>query len=383
MEKLVEYVDRRGSACLKWDLLERIYGDKDILSMWVADMDFRCPECVQEALREQMAYGAYGYHALHTRFMKAFAQWEQERQGYAVDMNHLRYAPGVVPAVNWCVETMTQPGDSIMTLPPVYYPFFSAVTANDRKLVLCPLRREGERYEMDYADMEEKIASEHVRMLIFCSPHNPVGRVWTREELEKLVKLCRKHNVTIVSDEIHQDFVFAPAKHIPLVTLEPDAVTLTAPSKTFNLAGMQTAVVIIPQDALREKWDAFTKRLHLNSGSTFGYLAGEAAYLHGAPWLEELKQIIYGNYLFLREKLLAALPELVIPPLEGTYLMWVDFGAYVKPEDQKEFFTKKCRIALDYGAWFKGDGETFARFNLATSRENVEKAAESVIAALK
>ena len=383
MEKLVEYVDRRGSACLKWDLLERIYGDKDILSMWVADMDFRCPECVQEALREQMSYGAYGYHAMHTRFMKAFAQWEQERQGYTVDMNHLRYAPGVVPAVNWCVETMTQPGDSIMTLPPVYYPFFSAVTANDRKLVLSPLRREGERYEMDYADMEEKMVSEHVRMLIFCSPHNPVGRVWTREELEKLVKLCRKHHVTIVSDEIHQDFVFAPAKHIPLATLEPNAVTLTAPSKTFNLAGMQTAVAIIPQDTLREKWDAFTKRLHLNSGSTFGYLAGEAAYLHGAPWLEELKQIIYGNYLFLREKLLAALPELVIPPLEGTYLMWVDFGAYVKPEDQKEFFTKKCRIALDYGAWFKGDGETFARFNLATSRENVEKAAESVIAALK
>lgn len=227
------------------------------------------------------------------------------------------------------------------------------------------------------------MVSEHVRMLIFCSPHNPVGRVWTREELEKLVKLCRKHNVTIVSDEIHQDFVFAPAKHIPLATLEPNAVTLTAPSKTFNLAGMQTAVVIIPQDTLREKWDAFTKRLHLNSGSTFGYLAGEAAYLHGAPWLEELKQIIYGNYLFLREKLLAALPELVIPPLEGTYLMWVDFGAYVKPEDQKEFFTKKCRIALDYGAWFKGDGETFVRFNLATSRENVEKAVESVIAALK
>ena len=202
---------------------------------------------------------------------------------------------------------MTQPGDSIMTLPPVYYPFFSAVTANDRKLVLCPLRREGERYEMDYADMEEKMASEHVRMLIFCSPHNPVGRVWTREELEKLVKLCRKHNVTIVSDEIHQDFVFAPAKHIPLATLEPNAVTLTAPSKTFNLAGMQTAVAIIPQDSIREKWDAFTKRLHLNSGSTFGYLAGEAAYLHGAPWLEELKQIIHGNYLFLREKLLAAL----------------------------------------------------------------------------
>jgi cystathionine beta-lyase len=383
MKETAKFVDRHGTASLKWDLLERIYGDKDMLSMWVADMDFRCPEAVHEAMLEQMKVGAYGYSALHTRFMNAFAKWEEERHGYHVENDWLRYAPGVVPAVNWCVATMTEPGDHVMTLPPVYYPFFSAVTANERKLVLSPLRREGERYEMDYADMEEKMVSEHVRMLIFCSPHNPVGRVWTREELEKLVKLCRKHHVTIVSDEIHQDFVFAPAKHIPLATLEPNAVTLTAPSKTFNLAGMQTAVVIIPQDTLREKWDAFTKRLHLNSGSTFGYLAGEAAYLHGAPWLEELKQIIYGNYLFLREKLLAALPELVIPPLEGTYLMWVDFGAYVKPEEQKEFFTKKCRIALDYGAWFKGDGETFARFNLATSRENVEKAAEAVITALK
>ena len=383
MSKLVHYVDRRGSACLKWDLLERIYGDKDILSMWVADMDFRCPACVHEAMQEQMRYGAYGYSALHTRFMKAFAQWEKDRQGYAVDLNHLRYAPGVVPAVNWCVETMTQPGDSIMTLPPVYYPFFAAVTANDRKLVLSSLRRSGERYEMDFADMEEKIAGEKVKLLIFCSPHNPVGRVWTREELEKLVALCRKYQVTIVSDEIHQDYVFAPAKHIPLGTLEPSTVTLTAPSKTFNLAGMQTAVAVIPDDALREKWDAFTKRLHLNSGSTFGYLAGEAAYLHGQDWLEEAKEIIYGNYLYLRQTLLAELPDLVIPPLEGTYLMWVDFGAYVKPQDQKEFFTKKCRLALDYGAWFKGDGDTFARFNLATSRENVEQAARSVINALK
>lgn len=383
MGELVKYVDRRGSACLKWDLLERIYGDKDILSMWVADMDFRCPQCVQEALAEQMSYGAYGYNALHTRFMKAFVRWEQERHGCQVSLEHLRYAPGVVPAVNWCVETMTQPGESIMTLPPVYYPFFAAVTANNRKLVLSDLRRSGERYEMDFADMEEKMVRENVKMLIFCSPHNPVGRVWTREELETLAELCRKHNVTIVSDEIHQDFVFAPAKHIPLMTLEPSVVTLTAPSKTFNLAGMQTAVAVIPDDTLREKWDAFTKRLHLNSGSTFGYLAGEAAYLGGEAWLEELKEIIYGNYLFLREKLLSALPELVIPPLEGTYLMWVDFGAYVSPEDQKEFFTKKCRIALDYGTWFKGDGETFARFNLATSRENVEKAADSVISALK
>ena len=383
MKETVQFVDRHGTASLKWDLLERMYGDKDMLSMWVADMDFRCPEAVHEAMMEQMKVGAYGYSALHTRFMNAFAKWEEERHGYHVEGEWLRYSPGVVPAVNWCVATMTEPGDHVMTLPPVYYPFFSAVKDHGRELVLCPLVRNGERYEMNLADMEAQIVAQNVKMLIFCSPHNPVGRVWTREELEAVVALCRKYNVVLVSDEIHHDYVFAPAKHIPMGTLDEHVVTLTAPSKTFNLAGLTTAVAVIPDADLRQKWDDFAKKYHVNSGGTFGFLAGEAAYLHGADWLESAKETIYGNYLLMREKLLAALPELVIPPLEGTYLMWVDFAAYVKPEEQKEFFAQKCKIALDYGAWFRGEGDTFVRFNLATSREIVEKAADIVIAAMK
>lgn len=382
MKETAQFVDRRGTDCLKWDLLEKIYGQKDMLGMWVADMDFRSPECVQQAIVEQTRVGAYGYAAFHSRFMRAFAQWEKEQHGYSVETDWLRYSPGVVPAVNFCIQSMTQPGDRIMTLPPVYYPFFSAITDNGRELVTSSLVWNGASYEMNFADMEEKILSEGVKMLIFCSPHNPVGRVWRREELERLAQLCRRHHVTIVSDEIHHDFVFAPAKHIPLATIAEDVVTLTAPSKTFNLAGLSTAVAIIPDEEKRKQWDTLTKHLHLTSGNTIGYAAGEAAYLHGLPWLEDAKQTIYGNYCYLRQRLLTALPELVIPPLEGTYLMWVDFGAYLKPEEQKEFFTCKCKLALDYGQWFRGGGETFVRFNLATSREIVEKAADAVITAM-
>ena len=346
-----------------------------------------CGTCVRyqadEAMLEQMKVGAYGYSALHTRFLNAFAQWEQTRHGYTVDNTWLRYAPGVVPAVNWCVLTMTEPGDSVLVLPPVYYPFFSAVSDNERNLVMSHLVFEDGEYRMDFADMEEKIVSSNVKMLILCSPHNPVGRVWRREELEELVALCQRHNVCIVSDEIHQDFVFGTSEHITLGKLtEENMVILTAPSKTFNLAGMNTAVVVIPQEALRQKWDAFTKKIHITSGSTFGYLAGEAAYLHGAEWLEGVKEIIYSNFCLMRDKLLAAFPALRIPELEGTYLMWVDFGAYLKPEEQKEFFAQKCKIALDYGSWFRGGGDACVRFNVATSREIVEKAADAVIAAL-
>ena len=330
----VKFVDRRGTESVKWDLLEEKYGEKEMLSMWVADMDFRCPDCVQQALLEQMQVGAYGYSTMHGRFVKAFAQWEQTRHGYTVDTDWVRYAPGVVPAVHWCVASLTEPGDSVLVLPPVYYPFFSAVTDNDRNLVMSQLVLEDGKYRMDLADMEEKIIASNVKMLILCSPHNPLGRVWTRQELEALVALCRKHNVLIVSDEIHQDFVFEGYEHIPMGKItEENMVILTAPSKTFNLAGMSTAVVVIPQADLRAKWDAFAQKIRIMSGNTLGYVAGEAAYLHGAAWLDEVKQIIRSNFELMRDKLLAAFPKLMIPDLEGTYLMWVDFGAYLKPEE--------------------------------------------------
>ena len=383
MKEQVQFVDRRGTASLKWDVLEKAYGQKDMLGMWVADMDFRCPECVQEAIRDYMACGAYGYAILSGRFQTAFAQWERERHGYAVEQEWLRYSPGVVPAINWCVSAMTEPGEGVLVLPPVYFPFFHAVEDNGRKLVECDLVWRDGGYEMDFAAMERKMAEERVKMLLFCSPHNPVGRVWRREELERVVELCETYGVLIVSDEIHQDFVHEGSRHIPLGTLSGErVVTLTAPSKSFNLAGLQTAVAVIPSEELREKWDQFTKRLHISSGNSFGYLAGEAAYLHGEEWMDQVNELIYSNYQLLRGSLLERWPQLRVAPLEGTYLMWVDFSAYLKEEEMKDFFAQECRLALNHGGQFRGGGERWMRFNLATSREIVQRAADAIHTAL-
>lgn len=375
----VEFVDRRGTASLKWDALEEIYGQRDMLGMWVADMDFRCPACVQEALRAYIDCGAYGYASLSGRFQDAFIRWERERHGYEVERDWLRYSPGVVPAINWCVASMTQPGDGVLVLPPVYFPFFHAVEDNGRRLVESRLVWGEGGFRIDFADLERKL--EQARMLLFCSPHNPVGRVWRREELERVAALCESRGVLIVCDEIHQDFAYAGSRHIPMGTVTK-AVTLTAPSKSFNLAGLQNGLAVIPDEALRERWDRFTKTLHLASGNSFGYLAGEAAYLHGEDWLEQVKETIYGNYQYLRASLLERWPLLRIAPLEGTYLMWTDFGAYLSQEEMKDFFEKECRLALNYGSQFRGGGESWVRWNLATSRELVQRAAEAVHSAM-
>lgn len=384
MGNLVKYVDRFGTECTKWDGLEKKFGSKDLLSMWVADMDFRSPECVQDALKKYMECGAYGYDMMSSRFNRAFAQWEKERHGYEVKQEWLRFAPGVVQAFFWCVFSMTEEGDHVLVLPPVYYPFFNAVNETERVLVESNLLWDGKTYTMDYADIEAKIVENDVKMLLFCSPHNPIARVWKREELEKLAEICVKHHVIIVSDEIHQDFVHEGHEHIPFgLVCQERTIVLGAPSKSFNLAGLTTALAVIPDEELRGKWDTLSRHIHVSESNTFGYIAGEAAYLHGGPWMDELVGIIYDNFTLLRDRLLEKLPKLTIVPLEGTYLMWADFGAYLQKEEMKEFFEKKCKIAPDYGEEFRGGCETWIRFNLATSRENIETAAGRIIAAMK
>ena len=383
MKDSVQFVDRYDTDCVKWDGLEEKYGQKDMLSMWVADMDFRCPECIHQAIRNYMECGAYGYDMLSARFNRAFAKWEKEQHGYEVEQEWLRYSTGVVQAFYWCIDCMTEKEDSVLVLPPVYYPFFDAVNETGRVLIESDLIWDGREYRMNYEDIEKKIAENDVKLLLFCSPHNPVGRVWRREELEQLAEICSRYDVIIVSDEIHHDFVFQDAEHIPMGLIKKEkTVVLSSASKTFNLAGMTTALAIIPDEQLRAKWDEFSTMIHISEGNSFGYLAGEAAFLHGQEWLEELKKIIYGNYLELKNRLLEALPKIQIAPLEGTYLMWVDFGAYLKEEELEQFFEKRCKIALDYGNWFHGGAQTWVRFNLATSRELIDKAAEAMISAL-
>ena len=386
MDEPILYVDRKGTHCEKWDGLGERFGREDLLALWVADMDFRVPQCVLEAEKEYLDTGVFGYYHPSEGYYQAFMDWEQERHGYSVQREWLRFSPGVVPAINWLIQIFTEPQDRVLVLTPVYYPFLHAVRDNERTLVACQLVHQDGQYSVDLAAFEAAIAENQVRMFIMSSPHNPVSRVWRREELTAMLDICKKHGVLVLSDEIHQDLTFDGHKHIPSATAGDYShmvITLTAASKTFNLAGCQNAFVVLPDAKLRKEYDAFTKRIHIREGNPFGYIAVEAAYRGGKAWLQQVQEIIWNNYGYLREQLAIHLPKACVTPLEGTYLMWVDFAAYLQPEEMERFFEETCGIAVDYGAWFEGDGQSHIRINLATSRENVEKAFSSILQGLQ
>lgn len=386
MDEPILYVDRKGTHCEKWDGLGERFGREDLLALWVADMDFRVPQCVLEAEKDYLDTGVFGYYHPSEGYYQAFMDWEQERHGYSVQREWLRFSPGVVPAINWLIQIFTEPQDRVLVLTPVYYPFLHAVRDNDRTLVACQLVHQDGQYTVDLAAFEAAIAENQVRLFIMSSPHNPVSRVWRREELAAMLDICKKHGVLVLSDEIHQDLTFDGHKHIPSATAGDYShmvITLTAASKTFNLAGCQNAFVVLPDAKLRKEYDAFTKRIHIREGNPFGYIAVEAAYRGGKAWLQQVQEIIWNNYGYLREQLAIHLPKACVTPLEGTYLMWVDFAAYLQPEEMERFFEETCGIAVDYGAWFEGDGQSHIRINLATSRENVEKAFSSILQGLQ
>lgn len=383
----VKYVDRKNTNCNKWDGQTKMFGEEGLLPLWVADMDFKVPACVTEALSKYVSQGVFGYYKIPDSYYQAFINWENQYHSYAVQKEWLRFSPGVVSAFNWITQFMTKPNDAVIVLTPVYYPFLHAVQNNQRRLITSDLVNTSGVYTIDFEDFEQKIIDNHVTLFILCSPHNPVGRVWTHKELQTLLNICRKHHVFVISDEIHQDLTFAGHKHTPSFrtgSYDDMMITVTAPSKTFNLAGCQNSIIIIPDETLRQKWDKYVTGIWILSGNSFGYVAAEAAYLGGREWFEEVKEIIYGNYLFVKDTFAKELQELVVSPLEGTYLCWLDMKAYVKPEEMKDFMQKKCRLALDYGDWFGGERfASFVRMNLATSRDNVEKAVNAMIAECK
>lgn len=383
---LVTYVDRRNTDCSKWDAQSENFGEEGLHAMWVADMDFQVPSCVTDALSEYVKEGVFGYYTAPDSYYNAFINWEKEH-GYNVKREWIRFSPGVVSGFNWIVQMMTNPKDPVIVLTPVYYPFLYAVTNNDRTLITSDLINDHGTYSIDFEDFEQKIIDNHVKLFIFCSPHNPVGRVWKKEELDKLVAICKKHHVFIISDEIHHDLLAPGQKHIPIASIadyDDSLITVTAPSKTFNLAGCQNSIIIIPDEKLREKWDAFTTSIRVTNGNTFGYIAARAAYTGGRPWLNEVNEIVHNNYLYVKETFEKELPKLVVSPLEGTYLLWIDFGAYLSFDEMKDFMQKKCHLAFDYGDWFGGEKfGTHVRMNLATSKENVEKAVTAIIENLK
>lgn len=378
------FVDRRNSGCLKWDGMHAPFGEDGLLPLWVADMDFRAPDCVLEALQQQVDHGVFGYSLTPPGFFEAFCQWQNRRHGYSPNPDTLRFAPGVMTACSWLVALLTQPGEQVVALAPLYDHLLKTPASQGRELILSHLRCENGIYTVDFADLEQKLSKPEVKLFLLCSPHNPVGRVWSAEELRTMLDLCRSHGVKVIADEIHQDFIhrgtFLPAAAAG--DYDDMLVTLTAPSKTFNLAGLKTAIASIPDEKLRRRYDTLAESLMLSKGSVMGYAAAEAAWRGGEPWLEELLQLIRGNYALLEDTMRRAHPMVSISPLEGTYLAWLDFSAYLADNQLADYFQGRCRLGLGYGRNYGPGGEGHVRINLATSRDVVGRAAEAIAAEL-
>ncbi len=389
----MEYVistDRRGTDCFKWDLQDREFADasmkeaaRQAIPMWIADMDFKAPAEVEEALLRVVRHGAYGYTGRTDDFFEAIERWLLKRHGWNVERDWLDFSPGVLPGICACVNAFTQPGDRIMIQTPVYYPFYHIVKNNGRQLVENKLLRDGVHYRMDFSDLEEKASDPQTKMLILCSPHNPVGRVWTREELSRVSEICRAHHVMVVSDEIHSDLILGENRHLPFGcvddTKRPDCVMFYAPSKTFNLAGLQTSAAVIPDPEIHAAYRTALRKNQTYSATRFGIEAFKAAYRFGEPYLEELLTILKENYRYVKSYLEKYLPEIRLAPLEGTYLVWMDFRECGIPAEKlNEFLIKKAKIMMDYGSWFGSDYDGFARMNIACPQTTIQTALEQL-----
>ncbi len=383
----VIYKDRFGTDCNKWDGCEEKFGDEHLLPLWVADMDFEAPSCVKQALKEYVDFGVFGYYQIPNRYYEAFINWEKTYHDYDVKKEWIRFAPGVVPAFNWLIHILTNEQDGVLITPPVYYPFKDAVVNNNRTLVESPLMRLEDHYELDYEDFERKIKEQNVKLFIFCTPHNPVGRVWKRDEIVKVLDICKKYGVYVIADEIHQDIIMDGYQKVTAAATgnyDEIMVTLTAATKTFNLAGCQNSIVVIPNESLRKRYDDYLTRLRITGGNAFGYIAVQSAYEGGRKWLDEVLNIIEENYHLMKSILEEKLPKVWIPKLEGTYLMWIDLGAYVSADEIESVIQKDCGLAVDYGSWFGGEAYgTFIRVNLATREENIRLAAEKIVEVLE
>jgi len=381
-----EIIDRRGTHCSKWDTLEALYGlsPDDALAMWVADMDFRPPAAVQQALERMIRHGVYGYFGDERDYKAAICWWMQNRHGWAVEPEWIFTANGLVNGTALCVDTWTEPGDAVALMTPVYHAFFRVIRANGREVRELPLKNANNRYEMDF-EAWDRLMTGREKMLILCSPHNPGGRVWSREELEGVAAFAERHNLIVVSDEIHHDLVYPGNRHTPMAVAAPGIadrlVMMSAATKTFNIAGAHVGNVIIADEKLRK---AFAQRMMALgiSPNSFGMQMVTAAYSpEGAEWVDALMDYLEGNRRIFDEGI-NTVPGLRSMPLEGTYLAWVDYSG--TGMDQKEVLRrveKEARIATNYGPTFGKGGETFLRFNLAMPRSQIEDAVKRLKAA--
>ena len=372
-------IDRRGTDSVKFDFAAEHGYDPDILPLWVADMDFQAPPCVRKALADRVEHGIFGYTDVKDDYYAAVCNWFGSHFGWQPRQEWVVKTPGVVFALSAAVRVMTDPGDAVLVQPPVYYPFYKVVEQNGRRLVESPLCYENGRYTIDFADFEAKIVENDVKLFILCSPHNPICRVWTVEELTKIGEICLRHGVQVVADEIHCDFTLPGFTHTPFLKACPemaeDTVVCTAPSKTFNLAGLQVSNLFIPGEQLRSAYLAELDRISYHSLNCMGSVACRAAYQEGKPWLDACKAYMLENLNFVRTFLAEHIPAIRLVEPEGTYFAWLDCtGLGLTKEQLDDLIVKKAGLWLDSGAIFGACAAQFQRVVLACPRATLEKA---------
>jgi cystathionine beta-lyase len=379
-------VERYNTGSRKWDNVSEVFGDAEVLPLWIADMDFASQPAVVKAIQDKAAHGVFGYPARRTSLQDAVVNWIGTRHNWAVEREWISIAPGVVSSISAAVLALTEPGDSIMIQPPVYPQFFSCVRSNGRKIVENALKNTNGHYEFDFDDLEAKL-DDRVKMLILCSPHNPVGRVWSEAELRRLADICLKHHIIVLADEIHQDLVFSRSKHTTFASLSPEianaTVTCIAASKTFNVAGLNTSFIITPDPEKRKKLNRFLHNLEIEKTTIFGGTAAEAAYYHGEEWLEELLIYLEANADYIVEYVAQHLPGVKVVKPEGTYLIWLDFRElFPSSAALSQFLIKEAKVGLNDGGSFGSQGEGFARLNFGCPRAIIQEALQRISQAI-
>ncbi len=377
-------VNRESTANMKYDLRGKFFGNEDVLPMWVADMDFETPDFIRDAVIKRAQHPIYGYSFRPESYYQSIVDWVKKRHNWTIATDWIVYSPGIVPALNFSTLAFTNKGDNIIVQPPVYFPFFNAITDNKRVRLNNNLYLKDGKYLIDFDDFERK--AQNARMFFLSSPHNPVGRVWTKDELVRLGEICVRNNVIIISDEIHNDLILPGYKHIPMASLSSEiadiTVTCIAPSKTFNIAGLATSSVIISNKNLRAKFEKIIIRYHLSLGNIFGAVASEAGYRHGANWVDELMHYVKKNFEEVEQALLSTNGKIKLIQPQATYLAWLDFHETGYNNKQiKDILINKAGLGFSHGPVFGYGGQGFQRMNLATPRSLVVEAMERLVTA--
>lgn len=382
-----EIVNRKNTNSIKYDGAAKFRKEEGLLPLWIADMDFKSPMTVIEALEEVSERGVYGYSLIDQEYYDVLENWYFKHYNWKLKKEWLLVTPGIIFAIAMAIRSLTKEGDGVLIQRPVYYPFTTVISRNNRNVVNNSLLFEDGRYQIDYEDFEKKIIENNVTLFIFCNPHNPVGRVWTKEEIIRLADICLKHDVKIISDEIHSDFVYPGHKHIILSDLNKEyeniTITCTAPTKTFNLAGLQISNIWIPNLQIRKEIRREIVKTGYDWPSLTGIVACKAAYEGGEEWLISLKEYLIGNLNFVKEFLVQELPEIKLIEPEGTYLIWLDFrGLLLSDIELEDLIVHKAKLWLDGGPMFGEEGTGFQRINIACPRAVLGEALNRIKLAL-